>query len=213
MHFLGWRLLLISIILFVIDFLTLGNVNFTTNPILERIGQIIGIILVLSFVINLIVIIVNFIRKVRKHAQEEWEKKSPAERRAIRIKRLIGYLLLLWLFVIFPTIALGPMGILSQVSAGGQGKLIGMMLFLVMVTIGTVIPGLYLSPLIICIFPLFLLSIYFIFSKSWHKWRDPIFIIFMLLLTALQIHWFILLIKPDPTLEYFRGENKFNNIV
>lgn len=208
MHLIGFPLLLISLVLFFIDFLTVGNLNFTTDPILLRIGQIIGIVAILSIFINLIVVIVDLIKKMRRHSQEIWEKKSPSEKRAFRIKRSIGLLLLLWLLIIFPVIAMSQMGLFPKVFAASQGSLAGMILFLIMAGIGTIIPGIYLSPLIFFVFPLFLLSIYFILSGSWHKWRDTIFIFFILFLIVGQINGFTSLMKPEPTLEDFKGENR-----
>jgi len=188
--------LLFFILLFIVTFIVLSDNRFASNKTLESAGQIITIIMVLSILVNLILTVVSVAGKMRQQPQKVMETKSPSEEKNVRIKKLIGRLLLLWLLVIFPLVGASRMVTLSKLSEGGGGTFLGTILFFIMATIGTIIPGLYLSPLIFCVFPLFLFSFYFISSNRWHKWRDPIFSFFVFVLLVLQIWGFILLMKP-----------------
>ena len=210
--FLGWRLLIISFVLFFIDLITLGNSNFVTTPILQLIGQIVGIVTALSILINFIFMIINAIGKIRKHSLEEWEKKTPSEKRAIRIKSLIGLLIWIWLFVVFPLISMYWTGILSKILESDQGSLAGTILFTILAIIGTVIPSILLSPINIYLFPLFLLSFYFVFSKKQHKLLDLGLYCLVVILMALQIWKFSSIAnlgtEPEQALSSIDGENK-----
>ena len=188
--------LLFSTLIFIVDFFTFGNGNFAANPTLDHLGETIGFFSIFLILISLILTAANAVKIAGKHSQEEMEQRSLVDKRVIRVKKIIGRLLLFWLLVIFPIIGTSQMVTFSKISEGGKGTILGTILFFIMVTIGTIIPGLYLSPLILCIFPLFLFSLYFIFSRKWHKWSDPIFIFIVVILLILQIYGFVLLIKP-----------------
>jgi len=212
MHYLGWRLLIISIAVFFINLLTLGNTNFTTNPILQNIGQVVGAVAALSILINFVYVVVNMIGKMRKHSQEEWERKDPSEKRVIWIKRLIGFLIWIWLFVVFPLIAMYWMGILTKILESNQGSLVSTVLFTIMVIIGTTLPSIFLSPLKTYLIPLFLLSFFFVFSKNQHKQLDLVLYFLLVILTVLQIWKFSSITNPETESEQARasidGENK-----
>jgi hypothetical protein len=212
MRFLGWPLFLISLVLLFVGFLTLGNSNFTANLTLQHIGQIIGIITVPLILINFIIVIVRVIGKAKKRSREMWEKKTPSEKRAIRIKRLVGFLIWIWLFVIFPLIGMYWNGILSEILNSDQGSAVGTIIFTILVIIGTVIPSIFLSSLKIYLIPLFLLSFYFVFAKNRHKLLDLVFYILIITLTALQIWKFSSITNPETESEQARasieGENK-----
>lgn len=212
MHFLGWRLLIISIVIFFINLFTLGNSNFVTNSILQLVGQTVGIIAALSILINFFFVVVNAIRKIRRHSLEEWEKKAPLEKRAIRIRRLVGFLIWVWLFVVFPLISMYRMGLFSKILEAGQGSLAGTVLFTIMVIIGTFLPSIFLSPLKIYLIPLFLLSFYFFFSKNQHKLLNIGLYFLVVILIALQIWKFSSITNPEAESEQvplsIDGENK-----
>jgi len=212
MRFLGWRLFLISIAVLLVDFVTLGNSNFVINPILQIIGQIVGVAAALSILINLIFVVVSIIGKIRKHSLEEWERKDPSEKSAIRIKRLVGFLIWIWLFIAFPLISMYWTGILSKVLESDQGSLAGTVFFTILVTIGTVIPSILFSSLNIYLVPLFLLSFYFVFSKNQHKRLDFTFYFLVVVLVALQIWKFSSITNPEAESEQVRtsidGGNK-----
>jgi hypothetical protein len=203
MRFLGWRLLIISIVVFSIDLVTLGNSNFITTPILQLVGQTVGIVATLSILINFIFLVVNIIGKIRKHSLEEWEKKDLSEKRAVRIKRLVGFLI--WIFVIFPLISMYWTGILSKILESDQGSLAGTILFTILAIIGTVIPSIFLSHLNIYLFPLLLLSFYLVFSKNQHKRLDLVFYFLIVILAAFQIWKFSSITNPETELEQARS--------
>ncbi len=183
--------LLFSIFLFVVAFIILSDSRFGSIPILEGAGQIITIVMVLSIFINIILTIIDVVKKIRQHPLKLEEKQSPTEEKFVRIKNLAGRLLLLWLLVIFPIIGMGLMINFSTIS-GVIGKTpLDMVLFLITAVVG----ALYLSPLILCIFPLYLFSFYFLFSKKWHRWRDPIIACIIFILIILKIWGFVLLMK------------------
>ncbi len=188
-------LLLFSTLIFIVDFFTFGNGNFAANSTLDHLGETIGFFSIFLILISLILTAANAVKIAGKHSQEEMEQRSSVDKRAIQVKKIIGRLLLFWLLVIFPIIGTSQMVTFSKISEGGEGTIPGTILFFIMATIGTIIPGLYLSPLILCIFPLFLFSFYFIFSRKWHKWSDPIFIFIVVILLILQIYGFVLLMK------------------
>jgi hypothetical protein len=183
--------LLFSIFLFIIAFITLSDSRFGSIPILEGAGQIITIVMVLSIFINLILTIVDVVKKRRRYPLKPEEKKSPTEEKFIRIKNLTGRLLLLWLLVIFPIIGMSLMINLSTIPESGGRTPLDTVLLVITALIG----ALYLSPLILCIFPLYLFSFYFLFSKKWHKWRDPIFACIIFILLIFQVWGFVLLMK------------------
>jgi len=183
--------LLFSIFLFIVAFITLSDSRFGSNPILEGAGQIITIIMTLSIIVNLILTIVDMVKKIRRHPPKPEEKQSPTEEKFVQIKNLTGRLLLLWLLVIFPVIGISQMVNLPTMSERGGRTPLDAVLFYITAFIGT----LYLSPLILCIFPLYLFSFYFLFSKKWHGWRDLIFACIISILLILQIWGFVLLIK------------------
>jgi hypothetical protein len=187
--------LLFSLISFVIIFIVLNNGRFASNPTIESIGQIITLVMILSIMVNIILTVVNGIKKIGQNPQKTEDKKSPTEIKFVQRKNLFGRLLLLWLLIVFPIIGMTRMVTLSKLSEGGKGTLLGTILFTIMAVIGTIIPGLYLSPLILCIFPLFIFSFYFLFSKERHKLGDFIGFCIVLILLILQIWGFILLMR------------------
>jgi hypothetical protein len=212
MRFLGWRLFIISIAVFLVDLFTLGNSNFITNSILQLVGQIVGIVAALSILINFFFVVIKATRKIRRHSLEEWEKKAPSEKRAIRIRRLVGFLIWIWLFVGFPLISMHQMGLFPKMLEAGQGSLAGTILFTIMVIIGTFLPSIFLSPLKIYLIPLFLLSFYFFFSKNQHKLLNIGLYFLVVILIALQIWKFSSITNPQTNSEQARlsidGGNK-----
>jgi hypothetical protein len=182
--------LLLSIFLFIVAFITLSDSRFGSNPILEGAGQIITIVMVLSIFVNLILTAIDVVKKIQRYPPKPEEKQSPTEEKFVRTKNLIGRLLLLWLLVIFPIIGMSLMVNLSTISESGGRTPLDTVLFFITALTGT----LYLSPLILCIFPLYLFSFYFLFSQKWHRWRDPIFACIIFILLILQIWGFVLLI-------------------
>lgn len=196
MRFLGWRLLIISIAVFFLDLITLGNSNFISTPFLQLIGQIVGLVAVLSIIFNFIFVVVVF-RKIRRRAQEDWEKKNSSERKAIRIKRLAGFLIWIWIFVIFPFISMYWMGILSKILESDQGSLAGTIMFTILAAIGTVIPSIFLSSLNIYLIPLLLLSFYLVFSRNQHKRLDPVIYFLIVIFVVLQIWKFSSITNPE----------------
>lgn len=183
----GRYLLLLSVTIFVLNFLTLLNLNFTKNPGLQILGTIIALVSVVIFLAGLVLGIKHIFSKgisLKKQAVVAERKQS-----SIFLKRLIGVFVILWIFVVFPLIAMGQTGLIYKItegfpSAGSNiGAISGMMIFVPLVMVATIYPGLYFSPLVI--FPLILLplAVYLIFSRSWHRVADSI--LFLLLITCL----------------------------
>jgi hypothetical protein len=172
---------LFSILLFIIDFLTLANTNFTQDKTLQGVGGVIAIISALSILISFILVVAKFIKNKN---QEPKEPPVPAKNKG---KKLVGLFVLAWLFIIFPLVAMTGLGIWSKVSEYPAGSFIGRIVFIVLITIGVFIPTIFLSPLIIYIVPLLFLAAYFLFSRSWHKWFDIVLIVIISVLIILQI--------------------------
>jgi hypothetical protein len=173
--------LIFSIFLFVANFFILANNNFTQDKTLQGIGGVIAVVSAISILISFILVIIGLIKN---KAQEPKKLPVPAKNKG---KKLIGLFILSWLFVIFPLAAMTRLEIWSKVFESPAGSLVSRIFFIVLITIGTFIPAILLSPLIIYIIPLFILAIYFLFSGSWHKRLDIVLIIIILILIILQI--------------------------
>jgi len=182
--------LLFSIFLFVAAFIILSDNRLGSNPILEGAGQIITIIMVVSIFVNVILTAADAIKKTQRNPPKPEEKQSPAEEKFVQVENLFGRLLVLWLLVIFPMIGMSLMATLSILPESGGRTPLDIVLLLLTAFIGTV----YLSPLVVYTVLLFLLSFYFVFSKKWHRWSDPIFACIIVILIVLQTWGFILLI-------------------
>jgi len=174
-------ILLFSIFLFIVNFLTLANLNLTRDKTLQWIGGVIAIISVLSILISFVLVVVKF---TKNKAQEPKKLPVPAKNKG---KKLIGLFILVWLFIVFPLAAITRLEIWSKVLEYPAESLVGQIIFIVLIIIGVFIPSIFLSPLIINIVPLLILAVYFLFSRSWHKWLDIILIVIIFVLIILQI--------------------------
>lgn len=175
------HILYISIFLFIINFFTLANLNFTQNKILQSMGGVIAIISIILIMISFILVIIGLI----KNKTQEPKKISVSAKN--KGKKIIGLFILIWLFVIFPLIAMTRLGIWSKLSESPTNSLVGQMVFVILIVIGVFIPAISLSPLIIYIIPLLILAVYFLFSRSWHKWLDIVLFVIIFILIILQI--------------------------
>ncbi len=175
------QLFLFSTLLFIVDFLTLANLNFTRNKTLQSIGKIIAVVSILAILTSFILAIVELVKKKAQQPQK------PLLQVKNRGKKFIGLFILAWLLIVFPIIGMNRMGILHKMLEGTTGSLFGQLLFIILATVATIYPGLYLSPMIVFVVPLLILMVYFLFSKSWHKWFDGLLVVVIIILIILQI--------------------------
>lgn len=187
----GVYLIFGSVLLFIVNFLTLLNLNFTKNQGLQFLGAIIALASVLFFLLGVISVIRNGFQSKAQTKNQLITKQEKQSK--IYPKRLIGVFILLWLFVIYPLIGMWQMGLTHKLfgglpeTGGNMGAITGMVIFIPLVMVATIYPGLYFSPLIV--FPLILLplSAYFIFSSSWHKITDAVLLILIVFCLVVQI--------------------------
>ncbi len=187
----GAYLILGSVLLFIINFLTLLNLNFTKNQGLQSLGAIIALFSMLLLLLGVVLTIKNILRGKTQTKSQPIIKQEKQLR--THPKRLIGVFIFLWLFIVFPLIAMWQMGLIHKLfgeipeTGGNTGAIIGMVIFIPLAMVGTIYPGLYLSPLIV--FPILLLPLatYFIFSHTWHKTTDTLLLIFVVFCLVVQM--------------------------
>jgi hypothetical protein len=105
----NWHLILLSIIIFFLDFLTLGNRQFINNPTTNKIAFVIALLCVSAFLLGIIRALRDFFSKNR---EIDKFKKEQEEEQGIRATRLeIGFrklLAILLLISVAPVIVLLP---------------------------------------------------------------------------------------------------------
>jgi len=109
----GWHLIILAIIIFFLDFLTLGNRNVINNPITNKIAFVIGLLCVFAFLYGIIKTLRDFISKNKEINKIKWEKEEEKGIRAtaveIGLRRLLAILLIvsaLPLIILLPFVGL-----------------------------------------------------------------------------------------------------------
>ena len=109
----SWQLIVLAIVVFVLDFFTLGNRQVIDNPITNIIAFIIGLICVFTLLFGIIKTIHDFISKNKEINKIKWEQEEEQGIRAtgveIGFRRLLAILLIISaipLIVLLPFIGL-----------------------------------------------------------------------------------------------------------
>jgi hypothetical protein len=109
----GWHLIVLAIIIFFLDFLTLGNRNVINNPITNKIAFVIGLLCVFALLYGIIKTLHDFISKNKEINKIKWEQEEEKDIRAtaveIGLRRLLAILLIvnaLPLIILLPFIGL-----------------------------------------------------------------------------------------------------------
>ncbi len=184
-----------SLFIFILNFFTLLNLNFTKDQKLQPLGTIIALASVLLFLFGCGLEIKRTLKKksqIQSQANRTIDVLSKDQLKT-PIKRWIAFFILLWVFVIYPVIIMGRMSILQKFineipdTRGNIGAMGGAAMFILLAMIATIYPGIYLNPLIIFPLILLLLSFYFFFSHHWHKILDIILFLIVLAILTTQL--------------------------
>jgi len=90
----GWHLIVLAIIVFFLDFLTLGNRQVIDNPITNKTAFVIGLLCVFAFLYGIIKILRDFISKNK----ENREKETKEEKKWQPINIILGLLIIGFVF-------------------------------------------------------------------------------------------------------------------
>ena len=109
----GWHLIILAIIVFFSDLLTLGNRNVIDNPITNSIASILGLLCVFTFLFGVIKTFYDFASKNKESNRTKWEQEEKKGIRAtgveIGLRKLLAIPLIisaLLLIVLLPLIGL-----------------------------------------------------------------------------------------------------------
>jgi hypothetical protein len=105
----GWHLIILAVVVFFLDFLTLGNRQVIDNPITNKIAFIIALLCVFAFLYGIIKTLRDFISKNKEINKIKWEQEEEKGIRAtaveIGLRRLLAILLIV---SVLPLILLLP---------------------------------------------------------------------------------------------------------
>jgi len=95
----GWYLIVLAIVVFLLDFFTLGNRQVINNPITNKIAFVIGLLCLLAFLFGIIKTLHDFISKNKEINKIKWEEEEELGIRAthaeIGLRKLLAILLLI----------------------------------------------------------------------------------------------------------------------
>lgn len=109
----NWHLIVLPILVFLLDFFTLGNRQVIDNPITNKIAFVIGLLCLLVFIFGIIKILYNFfsrnkeVEKIKRQQEEEQGVRATGVE--IGFRRLLAVLLLISVFpiiILIPTLGL-----------------------------------------------------------------------------------------------------------
>lgn len=108
----NWQLMVLAIVIFLLDFLTLGNLQVINNPITSKIAPVIALICLLAFLFGAVRATCDFFVNRRGHREEERLMRKQEEERGVRatgveifLRRLLAILLAI---SVIPLIVLLP---------------------------------------------------------------------------------------------------------
>jgi hypothetical protein len=164
----GKTLISFSLIVFIINFFTLANYNFTGSQSLHSVANIIAVICFCIFVSGFILMILRKTKGERgsplpgAKLKKDHDNSNPCFPCLRVSKLLLAVGIFVWLLIIFPFIALTRVGVFDQSSFSTLGEAIGS----IVIGAFAILPAYVLPPLGLLVIPLFICGLYLFFSRK-----------------------------------------------